>query len=639
MQLVIPFLIISIYSYLLSVVYKISIVRSYLAISISLTFFLIFLGKLGFLNYANELIKYFTFFLLLFLFLKRKFNFSHLLEVFFLLILFLLLIWVCKDLYYYKYDEFTEYGITTRLIFNENNLPSNIEYLQKGSHHKINFISYFHYFFLKNSTQVFQENITFLAHSFFKIILIITILSFIKINFDKKIIIGITFYFIIYTLGPGFDRLYVDSIVGLLISLILLIYFNDQNHKSDFILLFLIVSAFPMIKPNALVIICGLLPIFLFYSIYQKKVVPFIIIILAIIFNLLFTKFYVHSFQVKELEKIEKNIFKTDATQSFNLSNLPQYNFYPFKQIINNKKDFINAQFKELKQNGIYHAKTFLVMNKILDQINFEKKIIEIPLNIFFWFLIILLISYFISKNDESIKLPWLIFLYLSFLITYFAFLIYWASRNNLINDDFTMSISWERHLGTIILGIILFLLTHYFKIYKNYIILISALVVSLNITLPNSIRVFMPLEIINKNQFWEQKYQQRAEIRNISKEIKNKLDDYSNLLFLMDKPDDPYFIPILKYELIEINTVDIKSDHIKTFLNSLSFKNSELYIITDIDDEKIIDNIFRSIENKKDPTLRKNLFQAFNEKYGKKFIIKNKYFINDLILYEITDI
>ena len=165
MQLVIPFLIISIYSYLLSVVYKISIVRSYLAICISLTFFLIFLGKLGFLNYANELIKYFSFFLLLYLFLKRKFNFSHLLEVFFLLILFLLLIWVCKDLYYYKYDEFTEYGITTRLIFNENNLPSNIEYLQKDLIIKL---TLFHTFiiFLKNSTQIFQENITFLAHSF-----------------------------------------------------------------------------------------------------------------------------------------------------------------------------------------------------------------------------------------------------------------------------------------------------------------------------------------------------------------------------------------------------------------------------------------------------------------------------------------
>ena len=238
MNLVIPFIIISIYSYLISSVYKISIIRSYLTIIISLTFFLIFLGKFGFLNHSNELIKYFTFFLLIYLFFKKKFNSSNLLEVFFLFILFLLLIWICKDFYYYKYDEFSEYGITTKLIFSENNLPSNINYLHKGSHHKINFISYFHYFFLKNSTDIFREDITLLAHSFLKTILIITILSFTNLNFNRKIIIGIIFYFIIYTLGPGFDRLYVDSIVGLFISVILLIYFNEQNKKSDFLLLF-----------------------------------------------------------------------------------------------------------------------------------------------------------------------------------------------------------------------------------------------------------------------------------------------------------------------------------------------------------------------------------------------------------------
>ena len=638
MQLVIPFLIISIYSYLISVVYKISIARSYLTICISFTFLLIFLVKFGFLNYANELIKYFTFFLLIYLFLKKKFNLSHLKEVFFLLIIFLLLIWVCKDLYYYKYDEFSEYGITTKLIFNENNLPSNIEYLQKGSHHKINFISYFHYFFLKNSTDIFREDITYVAHSFLKTILIITILSFINLNFNRKIIIGIIFYFIIYTLGPGFDRLYVDSIVGLLISVILLIYFNKRNHKSDFLLLFLIVSAFPMIKPNALVIICGLLPIFLLYSFFQKRVVPFIIIIIAILFNFLFTKFYIHPFQVKDLQKTEKSIFKIDSTQSLYLGNLNQYNFYPFKKIINNKKDFIKTQLKELKENGIYHSKTFLVLNKILDQINFEKKIIEIPLNIFFWFLIILLISYFVSKNDKGMKIPWLIFLYFSFLITYFIFLIYWASKNNLINDDFTMSISWERHLGTIILGIILFLLTHYFKVYKSYVILVSALIVSLNITLPNSIRVFMPEEIINKNQFWDQKYQQRAKIKNLSKKINNKLEDYSNLLFLVDKQDDPYFLPILKYELIKINTVDINSDNIELFLNSNSFKNSILYIITDSDNKKIDEVIFQSIENKEHQPLRKNLYKAFNKKYAKKFIIKNKYSFDDLSIFEISN-
>ena len=643
MQLVIPFLIISIYSYLISVVYKISIARSYLTICISFTLFLIFLGKFGFLNYANEFIKYFTFFLLIYLFLKKKFNLSHLKEVFFLLIIFLLLIWVCKDLYYYKYDEFSEYGITTKLIFNENNLPSNIEYLQKGSHHKINFISYFHYFFLKNSTDIFREDITYLAHSFLKTILIITILSFINLNFNRKIIIGIIFYFIIYTLGPGFDRLYVDSIVGLLISVILLIYFNKQNDKSDLLLLFLIVSAFPMIKPNALVIICGLLPIFLFYSFFQKKVVPLIIIITAILFNFIFTKFYIHpfqfvnSFQAKDLQKTEKNFFKIHPTQSFNLENLNQYNFYPLEKIINNKKDFIKTQLKELKENGIYHSKTFLVLNKILDQINFEKKIIEIPLNIFFWFLIILLISYFISKNDKGMKIPWLIFLYFSFLITYFIFLTYWASTHNLINDDYTMSISWERHLGTIILGIILFLLTHYFKVYKSYVILVGALIVSLNITLPNSIRVFMPEEIINKNQFWDQKYQQRVKIKNLSKKINNKLEDYSNLLFLVNKQDDPYFLPILKYELIKINTVDINSDNIEPFLNSNSFKNSILYIITDSDNKNINEVIFQSIENKGHQPLRNNLYEAFNKKYVKKLIIKNTYSFDDLSLYEIS--
>ena len=84
MLFVIPFIIISIYSYLISSVYKISIIRSYLTIIISLTFFLIFLGKFGFLTHTNELIKYFTFFLLIYLFFKKKFNSSHLLEVFFL---------------------------------------------------------------------------------------------------------------------------------------------------------------------------------------------------------------------------------------------------------------------------------------------------------------------------------------------------------------------------------------------------------------------------------------------------------------------------------------------------------------------------------------------------------------------------
>ncbi len=649
MQLVIPFLIISIYSYLISYAYKISISKSYLKTSISIIFFFIFLGKFGLLNYANEIIKYISFIILLYLFYKKNFNSSNLFEVFFLFILFLLLIWICKDLYYYKYDEFTEYGITSRLIFSENNLPSNIEYLQKGSHHKVNFISYFHYFFLKNSTDIFREDITFLSHSFLIIILLAVILSFINLNFIKKIIIGMTFYFIIYTLGPGFDRLYVDTIVGLFISVILLIYFNQKNTASDLVLLFLLTSAFPMIKPNALVIICGLVPIFFLYCVLQKKVISFSIIILAILFNLLFTKFYMHTFSnnVYATNKdVKEKIFKIDATQSFNLSNINQYNFYPFEKIINNKKIFTNTQFKELKQNGIYHAKTFLIFNKILDELNLKLKIIEIPLNIFYWFAIILLISYFVSKKDKETKLQWLIFLYLSFIISYFIFLTYWASINNLINDDFTISLSWERHLGTIILGIILFLLIHYFKNYKTYVILISALIISINMTLPNSLRIFLPSEIINKNEFWKQKYHQRLEIKDLSTEIKKIVGNYSNLLFLVDNQDDPYFLPILKYELIKINTVDIQSDNKVQFFKNLSLQSSKLFIITDFKKGKVIEKVFEEIEkvfeeieNQKKFSIKSNLFQALSNKSDKETILKTIYSKNDLSIYEISNI
>lgn len=640
MQLVIPFLIISIYSYFISSFFKISIIKSYLKICICLIFLLIFLGKFGLLEYTNALIKYFSFFILVYLIFKKKFNFSSFLEVFFIFILFLLLIWISKDLYYYKFDEFTEYGITSRLIFNENNLPINIEYLEKGSPHKVNFISYFHYFFLKNSTDIFLEEITFLAQSFFIIILMITILSFLDLNLIKKIIIGSTFYFLIYTLGPGFDRLYVDTIVGMFISLILLIFFNKQNKKSDFILLFLIVAAFPMIKPNALVIICGLILIFVFYLFLQKKIISFSIILFAILFNFLFTKLYIFQIENKEIENnYHKGVYHS-SSKSFNLGNINQYNLQPFEKIIKNKKIFFDVQIEELKKNGIYHAKSFLILNKIFEKINPKFKMIEIPLNIFVWFLIILLISYFVSKKDNEIKLPLLIFLYLSFLTAYFIFLTYWASRNNLINDDFTMSISWERHLGTIILGIILFLLVHLSQNYKNYTVLISLFIISLNISLPNSLRVFMPLELINKNQFWEHKYKKREDIRNISIEIKKKLNDYSKLYFYINKIPDPYFSTILKYELIKINTSDLTNTNNIIFdYNNFFSQDTKNYIISDYDGTTLLNKIFINFQNNTHPFLNYNLLKNKINQYQIKNIYRYKYLNNNLNIYEISNI
>ena len=201
------------------------------------------------------------------------------------------------------------------------------------------------------------------------------------------------------------------------------------------------------------------------------------------------------------------------------------------------------------------------------------------------------------------------------------------------------MSLSWERHLGTIIIGIILFLLIHYFKNYKTYVILISSLIISINMTLPNSLRIFLPLEIINKNEFWKQKYHQRLEIKNLSTEIKKIVGNYSNLLFLVDNQDDPYFLPILKYELIKINTVDIQSDNVVQFFENLSLQSSKLFIITDYKKGKVIEKVFEEIVNKKKVSITNNLFQVLSNKSDKETILKTKYFKNNLSIYEISNI
>ena len=159
MSIFFPFFILSIFSYFISYIYKIALARSYLISSISIMLLLIFFGKFGFLYWTNEMLKYLAVILLIYLIFKKKINTGYLKSFLLFFIIYLLLIFLCKDLFLYKYDEFSEYGITSKLIFVENNLPSNIDYIQKGSHHKINLISYFHYFFLKNSSNIFQEDI------------------------------------------------------------------------------------------------------------------------------------------------------------------------------------------------------------------------------------------------------------------------------------------------------------------------------------------------------------------------------------------------------------------------------------------------------------------------------------------------
>ena len=590
MHILVPFLILTSFSFFLNISYKITLARTLLITSILIIFILLIFGKFGLLNLANEFLKYSSIGFFLYLLIKKKIGLRHTRSFVILLLFYIILIWVCKDLYYYKYDEFSEYGITTKLIFSENNLPSNIQYLQKGSHHKINFISYFHYFFLKNSTEIFIESITYLAHSIITFSLLAVILNFIDINYLKKILIGLTFYFLVYALGPGIDRLYVDSIVALCVSLLLLIYFNKQTINSDHFIFFLLVTALPMVKPNGLLIILGLLPIFILFSFYGKKFVFISLTLIALLSNQLINNFYIWNINTYKnniklgVESLDKHT-KVHKTDIISLNQVNTFDSFTTFNDVENLNKFYKKQFVELNKKGIYHSKTFLFFNKIFKDIKINFRLIEIPLNIFNWLLIMLLITYFVSKKNNTNQLYFLFFLYTGFIIAYYIFLLYWGGRNRLINDDFSIAISWQRHLGTLILGIILFLLVKFFQLYKSFKIIILLIFLSISVTLPNSIRMLLPAELINKNLFWKEKNNQRQYIKNISHEINKLFKDYTSLILAIDKDDEPYFNQILKYELIKLNIVNIQADNFITYFQRFIKNNSQekkLFLITD---------------------------------------------------------
>ena len=56
-------------------------------------------------------------------------------------------------------------------------------------------------------------------------------------------------------------------------------------------------------------------------------------------------------------------------------------------------------------------------------------------------------------------------FLYIGFIFVYFIAIVYWAISNGLLNNDLSIESSWQRHLGVVILGIVIFLLSKIFAL------------------------------------------------------------------------------------------------------------------------------------------------------------------------------
>jgi hypothetical protein len=144
-------------------------------------------------------------------------------------------------------------------------------------------------------------------------------------------------------------------------------------------------------------------------------------------------------------------------------------------------------------------------------------------------------------------------------------------------------------------------------------------LAILINIAPANSIRIFLPLNIVLKDNYWNNKYNQRISIKNLSNKISNEFEDYSNLILLVDNSKDPYFIPILKYELIKINTHEINTSNSTFFLDNFNFKKNKIFIMTDAE--------FKKIEK---------FFNELNMLWKSNLVLKKKKSINNFDFYEI---
>ena len=76
------------------------------------------------------------------------------------------------------------------------------------------------------------------------------------------------------------------------------------------------------------------------------------------------------------------------------------------------------------------------------------------------------------------------------------------------------------------------------------------------------------------KRKILSDKYNQRLSIKNLSNEINQEIEDYANLIIYFKNTKDPYFVPILKYELINVNTIDINADNSIHFFDNFKLKN-----------------------------------------------------------------
>ena len=173
--------------------------------------------------------------------------------------------------------------------------------------------------------------------------------------------------------------------------------------------------------------------------------------------------------------------------------------------------------------------------------------------------------------------------------------------KNNLISNDYTILQSWQRHLGVLILGYIIYLFVNILKYHRlNFLNLIMISLISIMLSVPNSLKNFFSLNFILKESYWNKALFIRNEIKELSNAIEKNVPKYSKLIFCTEDTYGGYFYPIIKYELISINTIKNDDYRLENFINKEDEKNpkNNLYLL--ISDKQNINNEISKIFNSK---------------------------------------
>jgi hypothetical protein len=534
---------------------------------------------------------FFIFLIFLFLFIfffKKKINLNSK-EILFFISSILIIHFFSKDFYLYKYDEFSEYGIITKLIFYINTLPINDSSIWgKGTYEKINLLSSFYIFFLKNSFLDYQENIIIFSNILYIITLVLYILSeFKNFNITKKIIDFFVIIIFNYMLNSVLDRIYPETILSLLLCIILIKIniLNNKFNKLDFFIILLSLFIIFCIKNNGMIVSFLIGFLFIVNLFFIKKYKAIISVFLILLFCVIFLKLHTTPIKLTAINEYEEINYKIleKSLRNFDYS----YKRIP-DSIIKNKdltyEKVLNSIWISSKNESIYNIHSFSALNNFLSILKINFKIPNFGLNIFCWALM-LLILHRLDKKSFMMGNYYYFSLIILILIIYQVILTIWALHNNLFNEDGSLLISWSRHLGIVING---FFSYYFLNILSNNSsnkmkLLLYCFLIFIIIFIPaRTFRGIMPQVIENKIPFWENKYELRKNIKNLAHKIKNIAgEDYFYLIVLENNLFDPYFYPILKYELIKTNVIIVNDEKLlKEKIKMINNSAQKYYIL-----------------------------------------------------------